>query len=315
MYGKLQEMEVFCSAFKLSRRYESGMERRIRFEVHDSEESIIQKIRRMERRRPRMCSFRPCSVIWVCIAKAPHTQILLVDNSFCRLTSNAVRASFWFLFETLKSEELFKDAIQEVSGALSTSDHPPRFDKRKLLQQPLLQSIYAETLRKYVSVMMVRKTRQPSNLAGYTIPAGKKVVVCNYTEHMNEALWQSESNTSHPSSSRPLTQFWGRRFLTSAPDAPETPVFVAENIGRKWIPFGSGERMCPGRHFTKHQMLLTFALLSTTFDIEILSREGERPEVDLTHFGYGTMGPDRATPFRIRRKPQPVRRDSGAVVY
>jgi cytochrome P450 len=226
-----------------------------------------------------------------------------------------VRASFWFLFETLQSEELFEDAIQEVSSALKSPGLPPRFDQKKLLQQPLLQSIYAETLRKYVSVMMVRKTRQPSKLAGYNIPAGKKVIVCNYSEHMDEALWKSETNTSRPSSPPPLTQFWGRRFLTSTPDAPGTPVFAAENIGRKWIPFGSGERMCPGRHFTKHQMLLTFALLTETFDIELLSREGERPEPDLTHFGYGTMGPDRSTPFRIRRKGYPVRRDSGAVVY
>ncbi|KAF2115749.1 cytochrome P450 [Lophiotrema nucula] len=214
------------------------------------------------------------------------------------LTSNAIRASFWFLLETLQSNELFDDASKEVTSVATSSGSSLHIDERNLLRLPLLQSIYAETLRKYVSVMMVRKTRQASRLGGYTVPIGKKVVICNYSEHMNEALWQPETgNDLHP-----VGQFWGRRFLSYSKDAPNTPTFATENLGRKWMPFGVGERMCPGRHFTKHQMLLTFALLSSNFDIELTVSTGNKAEPDMTHFGYGTMGPDRPMPFRIRRK-------------
>ncbi|TGO11777.1 hypothetical protein BTUL_0102g00270 [Botrytis tulipae] len=241
------------------------------------------------------------------------------DNSCAALNSNTVRATFWFLPETMQSEDLSGGANKEVSKAINTAEHLSSFDSKKIINSPLLQSIYAETLRIYVSVLMLRKTRQESKLGTWTVPSNIDVAVCNYTEHMNEKLWNPEgARESHPAST-----FWGRRFLKypelkgpgkdhhekeSSEKPSETnqsepaPVFSTQGLSCRWFPYGSGERMCPGRHFAKHQILLTFAVLSSSFDIELQVVDGWKPKPDLKHFGYGVMPPDTQTPFRIRRR-------------
>lgn len=237
-----------------------------------------------------------------------------------RLTSNAIRASFWFFLEILRSPDLARDAAREISSVVVTSKtnaskhiSPPRFDMKSLLRLPLLQSLFAETLRMYVSVMIVRTTRQSCKLRDWTVPKDQKVMVCNYAQHMDENLWNSDGSVSHP-----LDVFWGRRFLSGTEPGKTTPIaqmdlpsgrsttdpprFAGEGLGAKFFPFGMGERVCPGRHFSKIQTLLAYALISETFEIELLVEDGWRPRVDWKHFGYGTFPPVMTTPFRIRRK-------------
>lgn len=217
----------------------------------------------------------------------------------------------------MQSKDLSGDIKQEISHATATFECPPRFDSKKLLNSPLLQSTYAETLRMYVSVLMLRKTRKESKVGDWTIPKNTNIAVCNYSEHMDEQLWNPKGE------SPPVSTFWGRRFITySDPKSFEkdqvekklggtsrsknltgtTPRFSADGLGCKWFPFGFGERMCPGRYFAKHQMLLTFAVLSTSFEIELQVADGWKPKPDMTHFGYGIMPPASQTPFRIRRR-------------
>ncbi|KAF7950960.1 uncharacterized protein EAE97_002512 [Botrytis byssoidea] len=235
------------------------------------------------------------------------------------LNSNIVRVTFCFLLETMQSEDLSGGANKEVSKAINTAKHLSSFDSKKIINSPLLQSIYVETLRMYVSVLMLRKTRQESKLDTWTVPSNIVVAVCNYTEYMNEKLWNPEgARESHPAST-----FWGRRFLkhpelkgpgkdhhekensekrSETNQSEPAPVFSTQGLSCQWFPYGSGERICPGRHFAKHQILLTFAVLSTSFDIELQVVDGWKPKSDLKHFGYGVMPPDSQTPFRIRRR-------------
>ena len=234
---------------------------------------------------------------------------------FSSLNSNIAPATFWFFVETVLSKDLFDDAVKEVSSATRASENPPRFDQKRLLNSPLLQSIYAETLRMYVSVLMLRKTRQESQLGGWVIPKSQHIAVCNYSEHMNEKLWNPEGSADM----HPVGEFWGRRFLTFSdakgmveePAPTESselnqrahaPRFSSEGLSCKWFPFGFGERVCPGRAFAKHQMLVAFALLSSTFDIELQLNPELKPKPNMKHFGYGVMPPETKTPFRIRRR-------------
>ncbi|KAF4630699.1 hypothetical protein G7Y89_g7433 [Cudoniella acicularis] len=242
------------------------------------------------------------------------------------LTSNIVRATFWFFLETLQSKhDLLPDATNEILRATNTTNSPeangpPRFTTDKLLSMPLLQSIYAETLRKYVSVLMVRQTRREAKVGSWKIPLGQKVPVCNYSEHMNEQLWNPEG-VEHETSTggeHPISKFWGRRFVrykgaerrSKAEDHSKSgeqtqataAKFSTEGLRHKWFPFGFGERICPGRQFAKHQMLLTFALFSRVFDIELMVAEGWKPGPDIQFFGYGIMPPEEKTPFRIRKR-------------
>jgi cytochrome P450 len=238
------------------------------------------------------------------------------------LTSNSIRVSFWFFLETLRSPDLAIDAAREISTAVTTPEThkstqiaPPRFDIKSLVRLPLLQSLFSETLRMYVSVMIVRTIRQGCKLGDWAAQKDQKVMMCNYAQHMDENLWNPDGSSPHT-----LDKFWGKRFLsapeTEKPDPnsaaqtnlPTTQTtlnvlrFAGEGLGAKFFPFGMGDRVCPGRHFSKIQTLLTYALISESFDMELLVDDGWKPTVDWNHFGYGTMPPAMTTPFRIRRK-------------
>jgi cytochrome P450 len=174
-----------------------------------------------------------------------------------------------------------------------------RFDGKLLVENPLLQSLYAETLRIYVTILYLRKTLRDAELDGKTIPAGSTIMCCNWSQQMSEEVWNPEGRPDIP----PANEFWGKRFL-EYPDGDETktPRFKAEDIsGGRWFPFSMGEHICPGRNAAKREIILMFAVLATYFEVELA--EGVRkPRPDMEKFGYGTMPPEGRSACRIRRR-------------
>ncbi|KAF2274027.1 cytochrome P450, partial [Westerdykella ornata] len=210
------------------------------------------------------------------------------------MNTNVVPATFWFIFELLRDPVLRREAQAEVRNAAMKEVHG-KFDRNSLTRQPFLQSVYSETLRRYVAIMMIREAHGEQQFGNWTIPRGDRVVVCSYTEHMNPDLW----NTGTSDEPHPIEEFWGKRFLV--PDT-SPPVYTMEGPSGRWIPYGLGERMCPGRHFAKTQMLLTFAMITRSFDMEIMMPAHWKPNVDMAHFGLGTLPPKDKVRFRIKRK-------------
>jgi hypothetical protein len=152
------------------------------------------------------------------------------------LNSNLAQATFWFLLETIRSQEFSCDVGKEIATATVGKELSSRFDIKKLMD-------YAETLRMYVSVMMLRTTRHETKVKDMIVPVGQKVVVCNYSEHMNERLWNSDQSQDAP----PVTTFWGRHFLTyptaktgDTHDEDNKPRFSTEGLNSTWFPFGIG---------------------------------------------------------------------------
>lgn len=109
---------------------------------------------------------------------------------------------------------------------------------------------------------------------------------------MNPSVW----NAGTSGDPHPLDAFWADRFLIypndpmsgplrkdpnsieeSFPHAPsmekkpaETgPRFSMEGVAGGWIPYGGGQRMCPGRHFAKQEIIGTLATLLTQFEIRL----------------------------------------------
>ncbi|CAL8582324.1 hypothetical protein XPA_007991 [Xanthoria parietina] len=247
--------------------------------------------------------------------------------------SNSVPAATWFLYEVLRDPQLQSRVRTIITPA--ASEVPPEkepnktvltFDTPKLCSDPLLQSLYAETLRLRVAVLVVREpARDNFSFRGWHIKRSEILSISTRTEAMNQDVWSTGSDEDP----HPLDTMWADRFIVD-PKNPNSgplrlskhrrgkatvpggeanghavarkPYFSMDGLSASWIPYGGGTSLCPGRHFAKQEIITTAAILLTAYDFELVDMEGkDPPQVDMSCFGFGTMPPNKAIPFRIRR--------------
>ena len=202
---------------------------------------------------------------------------------------------------------------------------PLCFDMSALCSKPLLQSIYAETLRLYVSTSIIRSPEDGDlHLGKWTIPKGALLMIPSYVIHRDSIAW----SPANPDESRPVETFWPERFLTypkplqsfdSTTTAQQPNVtsptkdhgssirssasFSLENLSDCFMPYGGGHGICPGRHFAKYEIITSLAIFVTLFDIEFLETNGPgKLQPDLAGFGFGALKPKGTVPARIRRR-------------
>jgi hypothetical protein len=77
-----------------------------------------------------------------------------------RSNSNTAHATFWFVYEILRDLQLEHRFLLEINGAECLHDDNQtrfkRYRREKLCSNPLLQSLYAETLRLYIANIVMR---------------------------------------------------------------------------------------------------------------------------------------------------------------
>lgn len=237
-----------------------------------------------------------------------------------RANANAIPCAFWFILAVFRSPSLLLRVRSEVESCLiQSSTAEMAFDITKLCNNPLLQSIYAETLRLRVCNFVIRSPdRGDLNVGDWYFPKNKLIAISSHTAHMDKAVW----NTGSDEDPHLIEDFWADRFLVypgdsgSGPlktstiahderqknESPHGPRFSTEGLAGIWIPYGGGQRMCPGRHFAKQEIILTCAMVSTMYDIELETPGGSIPESDMRGFGFGVMKPKSSAPCRIRRR-------------
>ena len=248
------------------------------------------------------------------------------------MNSNSVPATFWLIWHLLRDRDLLTRTSYETDTCRITSPSEPiTFDATKLCNRPLLQSCYAETLRKYVAVYIIRQPEhEDARILDYRVPQGKMMVISSAMAHMDPRNWR----TTGPQGQHPVETFWAERFLTcgtnppqqrpppprapstlspttsavanppgvSGPDDLSEPKFSLNGYSGAWVPFGGGIHQCPGRHWVKLQMLLGFAVINAAFEIELVGKVGEDLRVDMRKYGLGTLQPVEKAGFRIRRR-------------
>lgn len=220
---------------------------------------------------------------------------------------NSITAASWAIFEVYRDPDLLASVRAEVDAcALKHEDGRISFDVDHLLCLPVLQAVYAETLRLRMHFYIIRMPdRVDMNIRDWIIPRQKVVVTSTTVAHMDRDVWDTGSHDEHP-----VDQFWIGRFLkyphegdSDNSNDPRSPEFSTKGLEGSWIPYGGGPRQCPGRHFAKRQILLTTALMVSLFDCEIL-KEGMDLKEDFTlmGFGSGVSHPAGKVPVRIRRR-------------
>lgn len=239
-------------------------------------------------------------------------------------------ATFWLLWHMMRDRELLARAVSEINACrMGQTTSLLSFDTTKLCNQPLLQSSYAETLRMYVAVYIIRKPiYEVAQVLQYTIPKERMMVTSSAMAHMDKRNWNLGTLEEHP-----VESFWADRFLTygrpkashssaspayrtdsmsmnrpgtppsstACADRPNEAKFSLNGYSGAWIPFGGGIHQCPGRHWVKLQMLLSFAMISAAFDVELLAK-GQDLKVDMAKYGLGALQPAEKLKFKIKRR-------------
>lgn len=205
------------------------------------------------------------------------------------------------LLEIIKDRSLLQAVRDEVSTVTSTDlwTGKASIDSQKLVMLPLLQSIYAETLRLRINFNIMRDVKQPITLDGYAIPPGSLLQAPMQVAHYDEAIWGA---AGHPAS-----DFWAERYIKTVNGSRR--VYSMAGSPASYFPFGGGANICPGRHLAKFEILTTIALVVSRFDIELVgwtNRDGSpshrAAEGDIRFCGAGAMPPDREMTIKWRRR-------------
>lgn len=159
---------------------------------------------------------------------------------------------------------MFQDQglLQQVRSSLDniiiTDEAPHEIPTASLEKDPLLSSIYAETLRLYgKSFLVVSSPHENIEVGGrWILPKGEIGLVNSHCSHMDKTFWNTR-NGKHP-----VDEFWAERFVQhptdpdSGPVKPdlrselkmeksseggtrqEGPFFSLDGLDSAWIPYG-----------------------------------------------------------------------------
>ncbi|KAL1606179.1 hypothetical protein SLS60_003580 [Paraconiothyrium brasiliense] len=242
-----------------------------------------------------------------------HEAIASEDFGAIWASRNSITAAFWAIFEVYRDPKLLASVRSELEPCIQKDDNGHiHFDINHLLRLPILQAVYAETLRLRMHFYIVRMPdRVDINIRDWIIPRRKVIVALTTVAHMDATAWDTGANNEHR-----VDQFWAGRFLrypagqrtdrsgvekqTSDATSPTAPTFSTKHVDGAWIPYGGGPRQCPGRHFAKRQILLTTALFVTLFDCDMLGgAENMGEDFSLKGFGGGVSHPVGKVPVRM----------------
>lgn len=158
---------------------------------------------------------------------------------------------------------VFKDAslLQRVRHNLEDTygDVPvSEIDPSQLVQDPLLPSIQAETLRLYVNVcVMLSSPYADVSLSRWWMPKGTVGLVGSGITHKDERFWNTKDGV------HPVSSFWADRFITDPADPSSGPTrdsalrhnhnkdgkpsFSLRGLEASWMPYGGECDTFPSR--------------------------------------------------------------------
>ena len=233
---------------------------------------------------------------------------------------NVHTAGIWTVIEIFRDKTLLSRIREELRGAnfegIKDSD-----EVEKLLGLPLLQSVHAEVLRLRVEVQSVfYSEREDIRINEWRFPKKSLLLVPTGAAHRDEKFWNTRNGV------HPLDEFWADRFLLRGNDPQSGPrkrtvtesslaphestkittndselKFISSGLANSFMPFGVGERTCPGRFFARREIIGFCAQIVHEFDIEILGKE-DNFGVSSAFYGLGVQRPLHKIPFKIRRR-------------
>ena len=184
------------------------------------------------------------------VQKQDHDSVAATDFGFLwAAVTNIVPSSMTMALHLFRDVPLLASIRREVGNAAEPTSRLG-FDMERLLKQPQLLSMYAETLRYGVQIHVPRfSPHRDIQIGGTRIARNKFVLVNTMLAHEDESIWNTRDGA------RPLSEFWAQRFLVDPKDLHSGPTkrhriphtqsqssdgihFSAEGLEGAWIPYG-----------------------------------------------------------------------------
>jgi len=238
---------------------------------------LLNDIRRMVSRR-RGSASRPDLVDLLLQARDPETgqgmdDDLLANNLLGFIVAGhetTALALTWALYLVAlhpPTAARIRDEVTKVAGTNA-------IDATHVDRLVFARQVLSETLRLYPpAFQLTRVSRKRTELAGFPVQAGSRVIIPVYALHRHRGHW------ANPDAFDP------DRF---APSAPQPDRFT-------YLPFGAGPRICLGAAFAMMEAVTVLASLVRAIDFTVVSPHRVRPVARLA------LRPAGGLPMSVRR--------------
>ncbi|WOL03581.1 Cytochrome P450 [Canna indica] len=176
-------------------------------------------------------------------------KALLVDM-FGAGTETSYVALEWAMAELIRNPRVMKKLQDEVRGLTAGRKTPIK--EEELNQITYLKAVIKETLRLHppAPLLIPRELLEDCTIQGYSIPKKTRIYVNAWAIGRDSKYWDA------PEEFRP------ERFVEDA-------ALDLNGNDFRYLPFGSGRRICPGLHFAVASLELALANLVRHFDWEL----------------------------------------------
>jgi cytochrome P450 len=153
-------------------------------------------------------------------------------------TADSLTWTWHLLDEHPAVDETLREEVATVLGGRT-----PTFEELNRLTYT--SQVAQESMRLYPPFWFLNRTaRGDDEIGGYHIPAGAQILLCPYATHRHPDIW-TIPEAFHP-----------ERF---------EPEAIAARPRHSYLPFGTGPRMCIGRHLAMMEMQLILAMVAQRY--------------------------------------------------